>query len=90
MAEGGESKVVLKLPEIFTEIWKIYDILERTEESTSSDKNQVIFFHLKLTLIIHRILSYFEKCVFYGPLCEPNIYSAKIKSTQSSPQAFMA
>ena len=29
------------LPETFTEIWKYFDILEKTEESTSSDKVQV-------------------------------------------------
>ena len=30
-----------RLPEIYKEIMKSYDILESTEESTNSDKNQV-------------------------------------------------
>ena len=44
MAEGGEKSEEQKLPNLFKEIWKMYDKLEKTEESTSSDRNQVGFF----------------------------------------------
>lgn len=40
MAESCET-TEQNLPETFKEIWKVYDILEKTEEPTGSDKVQV-------------------------------------------------
>ena len=51
MAEGVTDKLKKvslddsneqRLPEIYKEIMKSYDVLEATEESTNSDKNQVL------------------------------------------------
>lgn len=44
MAEGVQTEDInaeQRLPEIYKEIMKSYDVLEATEESLNSDKNQV-------------------------------------------------
>ena len=49
MAEGFKDDLPAvdlseqRLPEIYQDIMKSYDVLEATEESTNSDKNQVKF-----------------------------------------------
>jgi len=40
MAESGVISEQ-NLPDLFKEIWRLYDILEKTDEPTGSDKVQV-------------------------------------------------
>ena len=69
MAEGVTDKLKTvslddsneqRLPEIYREIMKSYDVLETTEESTNSDKNQV------LTLLIQSTSCSFVRILVTG------------------------